>query len=133
MKPAPPTQRTRRKNSRMLGGQFNKQWNLPMRLVLGTIRWVDHHICPPESSKFNRGFTWGFTYSSSMFSTTPVSQGCIFGAASSAEKASGRHLPNTGEGQGASDCLGPAHRSTSGHVLPMTSSNKAQTNVINMQ
>lgn len=52
-----------------------------------------------------------------------VSQGSVLGTAPLRKQWAAQYIPRSVEGGGASDGPGPALRSTSGHVLSVTSSN----------
>ena len=58
-----------------------------------------------------------------VLNNTSLSQGCVLETAPTVGTVGRTYIPRAGEGNGASDCPGPAHRATSGHILSMSSSN----------
>lgn len=60
---------------------------------------------------------FGHTFSPDGFNSTLLSQGCLLEMASAMRMVDRMYISKTGIGQGASDCLGPAGRSTGSHIL----------------
>lgn len=100
----------------MIGSKVNKQRNLQMRLVLGSPKWVDLHTHPPNLKVYIESVT-GFShvYSPDGIKPALLSQGYSLRQLLGAEKAGRAHILRTGQGWGASSCLG--RRSIGGHVF----------------
>lgn len=124
----PGTQRARRdrrkRHSRLAGGRFNRQGNLHMRLVLGS-QLLETQLSQPAHC--NLKFIWrpylGCHVLVQMVPAPRCSLKAAFLKTASNVGTMGRwHIPKQGRGCGASGCAGPAHRSTCGSILLMTSS-----------
>lgn len=106
----------------VMGGRFNKQEDWLTRLVLAK-RWVDPCTYPPNLKSLTRGPNGAQSWLLPRWTQQHIAfSGCILEAAPSAGAVGGIHIGRKGEGWGTSDCPGPAHRSTNGHILLMTSS-----------
>lgn len=115
-------------HSRLAGGTFIKQENLLVRFVLSGHKSSRFpHLLTRTIEVYLKGLTV-FSRSHIPFqiaSTLHVyfKVACweqLLGAG----KARWKHIPRTGRGWGASNCPGPAHRSTADHVFLMASSNR---------
>lgn len=71
-----------------------------------------------------RGLNWVQLHPDGLNSTL-LSKDYVLEAAANMPIVGGMYFPRTREGWGASNCPGPAHRSTRGHILSMASSNSA--------
>ena len=111
-------------HTRLVGGKFNKQENLHTRLVLGGCKMSRSLHPPARILKDYIEALPGFShlFSPDVLNNTLLSQVCVLGTAPNMGKARRRHIPRIGEQVRSPDCLDPAHRSISGHVLSMTSS-----------
>lgn len=104
-------------HSLLVGGRFTKQENLHSKLILGDYKMKNVCTYPLESSKLIcKPELDSVKYTVQMASATH----CTLKAKSlklATTVGSRTHIPRTGEGRGASDCLGPALRSPSRHIL----------------
>lgn len=97
-----------------------------MRFVLKGLKTLTRSLhCPPNLNSLIEALT-GFRhmYCPDGLSTTSLTQGCVLGAVSGGRK--GRQNPHSkgGEGQGASNCWGPAHGTAGSHVFSRTVPNR---------
>lgn len=117
-------------HSRLVGGRFNMQRNLHMSRSLHSV--VPHP--PPHPAETQSAarilklyiedlMEFSHVISPNGLSTTLLSQGCIHEMTASVGIVGRIYIPRTGEGEQASSCMGPALRSTRGHVLSVTSCN----------
>ena len=110
------------------GGSFNEQGNFLKRLDLGSPK-TSRFLRPPTrilkvSIEASNGF--GHILSPISLNTTFLSQGCILRAASGSQEGKQKHIPRTGKGWVASNCLDSVCGSAGCHVFLMTSSNTSE-------
>jgi len=104
-------------HSRLAGSRFNKQGNLHTRLVLGSYKMRSL----PESEKFTEALLSWLHISPDGLSNTVLSEHCILETALAMGIVDGRCFPRTGEKVRRLWWPDPAHRSTGGQVLLLTS------------
>lgn len=109
-------------HSRLLGGSFNKQGNLLMRLVLGgqKINRCSHSSTRKLKLDVEILSRFSHIYHPNGLNTTLLSQGYMVGMAPMVETVGRIYIPRTEEEVKIFDCLGPT---TGGQVVLMTSSN----------
>lgn len=108
---------------------MNKQGKLYTRLVLGSCR-ISISLHPPaiiikayilvEALK-----DCSHIHSPGVHNNTLLSQAYILETVPHMGRVGKMYIPRTGEGGEASDCPGPAHGPTEGHVLSMTFFNRS--------
>ena len=103
-------------HSRLVGGRFNMQGILHMSRSLHS----DARILKLYIEDL---MEYSHVISPNGLNTTLLSHGCIHEMAASVGIVGRVYIPRTEEGEQASSCMGPALRSTRGHVLPVTSCN----------
>lgn len=86
-------------------------------------RWVDPHSCPPHGKGLCRGFDWVQSHRWQTDALNTISRLCLWNSLWEQEKEVDPILQGQVRGWGASNCLGPVHRSTGGHVFFMSSLN----------
>ena len=113
-----------------MGGRFNKEGNLTM-LAMGGCKMSSSLHLPPRILKVYTEALTGFShaYSPDGLNNTILSQSCVLEGLLGRQSRWYMHSEDRGGGEKSLIAQGPAFRSTSSHVLTVTSSNKCMINV----